>query len=121
MPGPSQRKRTASAGPLTSKKPRISASTQASDDLTAAFHRAAAVFEKAFDTIVPSSPSRKIDTMKIAIQREKDWLTKREMALLLNVFEKEPLAAESYQLVQDDDELRREWICVKLNISHDIN
>lgn len=121
MPGPSQRKRTASAGPLTSKKPRISASTQASDDLTAAFHRAAAVFEKAFDTTVPSSPSRKIDTMKIAIQREKDWLTKREMALLLNVFEKEPLAAESYQLVQDDDELRREWICVKLNISHDIN
>ena len=57
--------------------------------------------------------------MKLAIEREKDWLTKRQMALLLDIFEKEPLATEGYQLVQDDDELRREWICVKLNTSLD--
>jgi hypothetical protein len=59
--------------------------------------------------------------MKLAIDPEtlKDWLTKRQMALLLDVFEKEPLATESYQLLQDDDELRMEWICVKLNISLD--
>jgi hypothetical protein len=55
--------------------------------------------------------------MKLAIEREKDWLTKRQMALLLDVFEKEPLATEGYQLLQDDDELRKEWICVKLGIS----
>lgn len=57
--------------------------------------------------------------MKLAIEREKDWLNKRQLALLLDVFEKEPLATEGYQLVQDDDELRREWICVKLKISLD--
>jgi hypothetical protein len=57
--------------------------------------------------------------MKLAIEREKDWLTKRQMALLLDLFEKEPLATEGYQLLQDDDELRREWICVKLHISLD--
>lgn len=119
MPAPSKRKRAASGGPVTRKKPRVSASTQAFGDLTAAFQHAATVLEKAFVINVSTSPSRMTDTMKLAIEREKDWLTKRQMALLLDIFEKQPLAAEGYQLVKDDDELRREWICVKLNISLD--
>ena len=117
MPAPSKRKRASSTGPTTRKKPRVSASTQAFGDLTAAFHHTATVIEKAFESNVPTSLKRKTDTMKLAIEREKDWLTKRQMALLLDLFEREPLAAEGYQLLQDDDELRREWICVKLHIS----
>ena len=57
--------------------------------------------------------------MKLAIEREKDWLTKHQLALLLDLFEKEPFAAETYQLMQEDNELSREWICLKLNISLD--
>lgn len=119
MPAPSKRKRTSNTSPTTRKKPRVSASTQAFGDLTAAFHHTATVIEKAFETNVPTSLKRKTDTMKLAIEREKDWLTKRQMALLLDLFEKEPIAAEGYQLLLDDDELRREWICIKLQISLD--
>ena len=54
-------------------------------------------------------------TMKLAIELEKDWLSKREMALLINIFGTDPLAAHAYQLMQDDEELRREWIRIKLN------
>ena len=119
MPAPSKRKRASNTGPTTRKKPRVSASTQAFGDLTTAFYHTATVIEKAFETHVPTSLKRKTDTMKLAIEREKDWLTKRQMAILLDVFEKEPLATEGYQLVLDDDELRKEWICVKLNTTLD--
>ena len=55
--------------------------------------------------------------MRLAIEREKDWLSKREMALLVNIFETDPLATATYQLMQGDDELGTEWICIKLNFS----
>lgn len=125
MPAASGRKRKAT-GPTptpTSKKPRVSASTQALCDLTAAFNRVAIILEKAFENNVPTSSTRKTDSvkavMKLANKLEKDWLTKRQMALLLDIFEKEPFAVESYQLVHEDDELCREWIYIKLNILPD--
>lgn len=87
-------------------------------DLTATSRRVADVLEIDIDIRVPKSPTlstQQTKSMKLVIERERDWMTKRQMALLVDVFEKEPFAAESYQLVLEDNELCREWIRVKIN------
>jgi hypothetical protein len=87
-------------------------------DLTATSRRVADVLEIDIDIRVPKSPTlstQQTKSMKLVIERERDWMTKRQMALLVDVFEKEPFAAESYQIVLEDNELCREWIRVKIN------
>lgn len=89
----------------------MSSGAKAIGDLNTTFERMTTVLENAFpkSTLQPS-PVRKQTAIKMALEQEKDWLDKHQMARLLGIFATEPFAAESYQLLGDDDELRKEWV-----------
>jgi hypothetical protein len=86
--------------------------------ITESMNRVTDILEVAFPktTALPPTPVRKQNAIETAITLEKEWLSKRELAQLVNVFESHAFASEGYKAVMQDEELRKEWVKAKLGL-----
>jgi hypothetical protein len=68
---------------------------------------------------LPPTPVRKQIAIKNAMRLERTWLTGRQLVFFINVLEKKTFAAEGYEVIMEDEDLRKEWVKMKLNIQDD--
>ena len=65
---------------------------------------------------LPPTPVRLQDAMVCAMWLEKEWLTSGQLAQLIDVFEREPHAAVTYQSMKNQENLHKAWVCMKINL-----
>ena len=115
---PVSRKRAATPGPSTeNKRACLSQGNQLMNGLNKTMNRVTDVIENVFrPSDIPSTPVCLQDTIACAMELEKDWLTPKQLVKLVDVFERMPHAAVSYQSMKDNEELRKSWVCMKIGI-----
>lgn len=81
------------------------------NELATSMGHVTTVLESAFKSpALPPTPVHKQDAIKAALRLEKGWLSTKQMTQLINVFEREPYAAEGYQTVLEEEEIRKQWV-----------
>ena len=86
--------------------------------ITESMNRVTDNLEVAFPktTALPPTPVHKQNAIEMAITLKNEWLSKHELAQLVNVFESHTFASEGYKAVMQDEELCKEWVKAKLGL-----
>lgn len=119
----SGRKRAASATPVSNvKKSRTTPAEKLFTGISTSMEHVSEVLSAAFPSssnTLPPTPVHKQTAIKNAMRLERTWLTGCQLVSFINVLEKETFAAEGYEVVMEDEDLRKEWVKMKLNILGD--
>ncbi|KAJ6486631.1 hypothetical protein C8R45DRAFT_828456 [Mycena sanguinolenta] len=122
-PAPQSRKRVAAAEPaaLTVKQPRISGGRTALESMVAQVGDFNTLFREAFTskptTNIPPTPVRLKTAIKRA-QQLKKWLGSK-LVIFLEVLENSKSAVDVYDSLEDDGDLRIQWVKQKVGITEE--